>query len=268
MPNYDLSPYVDVRQEGKLLTITLNRPERLNAIGDGMHEALEEIFGMISADDSVGAVLLTGAGSGFCAGGDVKSMAAVAQAGGARPAVRSPILGPKRLFLNLLECEQPIIAAVNGPAMGLGATLALFCDVVIMAEEAYIADTHVSVGLAAGDGGAIIWPLLMPVNRAKYYLMTGERLTGQQAQQMGLINETVPLAELLPRARALAERFANGPTWAIRCTKTSVNKVLRERLNLIIDSSMALEMWTFGTEDHREAATAFVEKRAPQFKGR
>lgn len=268
MPKYPKSEFVKIEKEGKLLTITLNRPERLNAIGGDMHETLEEVFGAVATDDSVGAILVTGEGRAFCAGGDVKGMAETARGGGEPRTVRSPIFGPKRLLLNMLEVEQPIIAAVHGPAMGLGATIALFCDVVVMGEEAYIADTHVSVGIVAGDGGAIIWPLLMPVNRAKYYLMTGDRMTGKQAYDMGLVNEVVSQDQVMPRAREIAERLANGPTWAIRLTKTSVNKILRDRLNMIMDTSIALEMWTFQTEDHREAATAFAEKRQPRFKGR
>jgi enoyl-CoA hydratase len=273
MTDYSRYKKVLATQEGSLLTVTLNRPERLNAIdfgarGEvGLHQELEDVFIEISGDSAVSAVLLTGAGRAFCAGGDVKDMADEGGGMDSRP-VGAQIHSARRLFANMLEVEQPIIAAVNGPAMGLGATLALFADVVVMAQEAYIADTHVSVGLVAGDGGAVIWPLLMPLNRAKYYLMTGKRIPGAEAERLGLVNMAVPLPELLPTARGIAEELANGPTWAIRWTKASINKALRERFNSILDTSIALEMLSFATKDHAEAARAFVEKRAPTFTGR
>src|SRR5581483_2923957 len=202
MIDYTRFKKVRVERDGKLLTATLNRPDRLNAVdvtvdGEiGLHEELEDLFALIARDSSVGAVLLTGAGRAFSAGGDVKQMQiSTAGAGGAPAAALDEA---RRVMVNLLQIDQPIIAAVNGPAMGLGATLALACDVVIMSEEAYIADTHVSVGLVAGDGGAVLWPLLLPINRAKYYLMTGERIPGPEAERIGLVNKTVPADQLLP----------------------------------------------------------------------
>jgi enoyl-CoA hydratase len=272
MPDYSRYRGLEVTQDGKNLTVALNRPDRMNAIDNGtydapgLHQELEEIWARIGEDDSVGAVILTGNGRAFCAGGDVKTMADPALQ--AARLTKSPIFGYKRLLAHMLEVEQPIIAAINGPAIGLGATLALFCDISIMAEDAYICDTHVNVGLVAGDGGAVVWPLILPINQAKYYLMTGERIPGAMAKQLGLVNQVVPAAELLPAARALAERFAYGPILAVRWTKTAINKVLRERLNLIMDTSITLEMLSFQTQDHKEAARAFVEKRPPEFHGR
>jgi enoyl-CoA hydratase len=126
----------------------------------------------------------------------------------------------------------------------------------------------VKIGLVAGDGGAIIWPMLIGVHRAKEYLMTGDFIAAPEAERIGLINRALPADEVLPAARALAERLANGPTWAIRWTKASINKALRERLNLILDTSLAYESLSSGTEDHAEAARAFMEKRPPKFSGR
>ena len=152
--------------------------------------------------------------------------------------------------------------------MGLCSTVALFCDIVVASETPRIADTRVKVGIVAGDGGAVIWPHLVGVNRAKEYLMRGNMIRGAEAERLGLVNYAVPAEQVLPKARELAEELANGATWAIRWTKSSVNKILRERMNLILDTSLAYEWLTFQTDDHREAAQSFVEKRRPQFTGR
>ncbi len=259
-----------VEQEGRLLSVTLNRPESLNAVGGGLHEELEELWTIVRRDASVGAVLLTGAGRAFCAGGDVKGMASSANDGDHSLVHRisSMLAGAKSIVANMLEVEQPIVAAVHGYAMGLGATIALCSDVVIAAEDAILADNHVSIGLVAGDGGAVIWPLLLPINTAKYYLMTGDRMTGRDAERLGLVVRAVPPEALYTEARAIAQRLADGPSMAIRFTKTAVNKILRERLNLLFDTSLILEAATMHSDDHREATTAFVEKRDPQFTGR
>jgi enoyl-CoA hydratase len=257
-----------IEQDGRLLSVTLNRPESLNSVGGGMHEHLEELWATVRRDNSVGAILLTGAGRAFSAGGDVKGMASSSAenrsvVGGAA----SLLAGAKNLITSMLEVEQPIVAAVQGYAMGLGATIALCSDVVIAAEDAILADTHVSVGIVAGDGGAVIWPLLLPLNTAKYYLMTGDRLTGKDAERLGLVLKAVPAEGLLAEAEAIARRLADGPSMAIRFTKTSINKILRERANLLLDTSLILESATMFSDDHREATAAFVEKRDPRYSG-
>jgi enoyl-CoA hydratase len=257
-----------VEQANKVATVTLNRPERLNAVDPTMHNELEEFFGAINGDEDVNAIVLTGAGRAFCAGGDMRGAANTDPEENYRGAPVTFGRGPRRLILNMLEIEVPVIAAVNGDAIGLGATLALLCDVIIASETARIADTHVKMGLVAGDGGALVWPLLVGVHRAKEYLMTGDFVPAPEAERIGLINHVVPPDETLPKAQEMAERLANGPTWAIRWTKASVNKTLRDRFNLILDTSLAYEAITSRTEDHREAATSFFEKRPPSFKGR
>jgi enoyl-CoA hydratase len=261
-----------IEQDGRLLTVSLNRPESMNAFGDGMHEELEDFFYTVRDDTEVGAILLTGAGRrAFSSGGDVKGMAAAA--GGSEmisDAMRvGKLLGKsKRLITNMLEVEQPIVSSVHGYALGLGATVALFCDIVFAAEDAVFADTHVDIGLVAGDGGAVIWPLLLPINTAKYYLLTGERITGKQAVELGLVVKSFPDHELDRAAHEVADRLANGPVLATRWTKTAVNKILRDRMTLLFDTSLVLEGATMVSEDHREATTAFVERRSPVFRGR
>jgi enoyl-CoA hydratase/carnithine racemase len=266
----DYSQYrtIIVQKANKVATITLNRPDRLNAVGDGMHEELEDVFGRLNGDAEVNAVLLTGAGRAFCAGGDISTMGGERDSG-PRPAPQiSMSRGPRRLILNILEVEAPIVVAMNGDAVGLGATLALFGDIIVASENARIGDTHVRMGLVAGDGGAVIWPLMVGVHKAKEALLLGELIPAPDAERIGLLNHVVPADEVLPKARELAERLAAGPTWAVRWTKSSINKLVRERMNLILDASLAFEALTVTTEDHREAAQAWMEKRKPDFQGR
>lgn len=265
---YSLFKTLEVTQEDRLLRVVMNRPESLNAVGGGLHEELEELWPLIRRDESVGAVLLTGAGRAFSAGGDVKGMAGSAAApGNGAQTMGRMIQGAKVLISGMLDVEQPIVSAVQGYAMGLGATLALCADVTIAADDAVFADTHVSIGLVAGDGGALIWPLLLPINTAKYYLMTGERITGSEAARLGLVLRSVPADQLAAEAEEVARRLAEGPSLAIRWTKYSVNKVLRERLNLLLDTSLLLEGATMFSDDHREATAAFVDKRPPSYTG-
>jgi enoyl-CoA hydratase len=263
----DYSSYETLKIEtsNKVATVTLNRPERLNAVNGVMHNEIERFFGEVNSDSEINAIVLTGAGRAFCAGGDITGFGTSGEPSQNPQATFSR--GPRRLILNYLEVEAPIIVALNGDAIGLGATLALLGDVVIAAEQARLADTHVKIGLVAGDGGAIIWPLLIGVHRAKEYLMTGDFIAAPEAERIGLVNRVLPLDEVLPAANALAQRLANGPTWAIRWTKASVNKILREQLNLVLDASLAFESLSSGTADHQEATRAFMEKRPPNFTG-
>jgi enoyl-CoA hydratase/carnithine racemase len=167
----------------------------------------------------------------------------------------------------MVELQPPLIAAVNGDAMGLGCTLALFCDITVISESARIGDTHVKVGLVAGDGGAVIVPLLVGVSKARDLLMRGRVLTGTEAQQIGLITHVKPAEQVMEEARAIARELAALPKYAVAWTKLSINKALKDQLNLVIDASMAFEMLTMNSSDHAEAVRAFVEKRKPQFKG-
>jgi len=263
--DYSRYEFIKVRKEDKVAVLTLNRPESLNAVSPQLHTELEDIFADVARDDDVNAVVLTGAGRAFCAGGDVKGMDA--RQSEESPVNRVPLSYGKRLIYNMLDVEQPIIAALNGHAVGLGATIALFCDIIIASEEAKIGDPHVKVGLVAGDGGAAIWPLLCGLAKAKEYLMTGDLISAVEAERIGLINHVVPGSQVMLKAMDLAHRLANGPTRAIRWTKLSCNKRLRDEVNLVLDASLAVESLSILTEDHKEAARAFAEKREPEFKG-
>jgi len=162
----------------------------------------------------------------------------------------------------------PIVAALNGPAVGLGASIALLCDVIFMADTASIADPHVRVGIVAGDGGTAIWPLVLGPARAKEFLLTGDKVDAATAERIGLVNRVVPAAELMDAARAFADRLAAGAPLALRYTKLAVNKWIKSVANVAFDVATALEIVTFQSEDHREALAAIREKRKPVFKGR
>ncbi len=261
----DYSRYecLSVERDAKVLTVALNRPQALNAINARLHTELSQVFADIAQDAETEAVLLTGRGRAFCAGGDIKWFQDMT------PAQLDALFAEARkIIIDMLEVEQPIIAAVNGPATGLGATLALFSDVIYAADNARIGDPHVRVGVVAGDGGAIIWPWLVGAARAKEFLMTGDLVSAGEAERIGLVNHVVPAGELLDTAHAFAQRLANGPRLAVRGTKVSVNKILRDTVNLVLDTSLAIEKQCFHTQDHREAIQSFVEKREPKFTGR
>ncbi|MBN9426706.1 MAG: enoyl-CoA hydratase/isomerase family protein [Burkholderiales bacterium] len=268
MSRYERYQDLQVAVANKVATVTLNRPDRRNAINQRLIRELRTIWDDLADDPAVNVVLVTGAGDYFSVGGDVKAMSE--RPGGdvlEEGEVHDPMIS-RRIVNRLLELDKPIISAINGDAIGLAATVALLCDVVVMSEEARVGDTHVSrVGLVAGDGGTVIWPLLVGVNRAKEFLMRGTLLKGHDAERLGLVNHCVPKAEVLATARQIAQELADGPTWAIRWTKLSVNQILKDRVNHLLEASMALEQVTFETSDHKEATLAFKEKRKPRFGG-
>lgn len=249
-------------RKGGVLTVFFSRPEQLNLVNAAMHTELARLLAELADDQETKVVILTGHGRAFCAGGDLTWFQKMTQ-----PELDLLFVEARKIIVNLLEVPQPIIAAVNGPAAGLGATIALMCDIVMASETARFSDPHVRIGVGAGDGGAVIWPLLIGMARAKEYLMTGDAVTAVEAERIGLINRVLTLEQLLPAAIEMAQRLANGPLLAQRATKESVNKILRERVNLILDTSLALEKECFHSRDHKEAINAFLEKRAPVFIG-
>ena len=249
----------------RILRVTLDRPDTLNQIDHDMHHELSVVFEEINRDSSCDVVVLTGAGRAFCAGGSTSWMQGMID----DPArFRAIGIDAKRIVLSLLELEKPIICRLNGAAAGLGATIALLCDVIIASQTAMIGDPHVKMGFVAGDGGAIIWPQLIGYARAKEFLMTGEMLTAERAERIGLVNYVVPPNELDARVDAMADTLANGATLAIKWTKTVANIPLRRLAHELMDASIAYEMMTNVSADHQEAVNAFREKRKPKFSGR
>jgi enoyl-CoA hydratase/carnithine racemase len=251
--------------DGRILRVTLNRPDRLNALDIVMHDELGELYGKIERDEDVDVVVLTGAGKAFCVGADFSQMEENLARGGYEDGHPGLMTGSARMARSILAVRQPMIAAINGHAIGLGATLALFCDIVFMAEGARIGDPHVKAGIVAGDGGPVLWPMLVGANRAKEYLLTGDLLTAVEAERIGLVNHVVSAEELEDAAMAMAHKLAAGSQIAIRFNKRIVNKDLEDRVNRLYDLSLAMEGLTFYTADHREAVQAFLEKRDPVF---
>lgn len=262
----DYSKYqrIIAKKDEKVLTLTLNRPEQLNAVDARLHYELSEIFRDVQHDPEINVVVLTGAGKAFCAGGDLDWIKELALDKAAPGLILSE---GKKIINDLLELEKPVIARVNGPAIGLGATLALFCDIIISSEKAKFADPHVKVGLVAGDGGCVIWPLLIGICKAKELLMTGDAISAKEAERMGLINKAVPQEELDKTVYELAQRLTSGPTRAINSTKIAINKNVKFFTNLILDTSLSLEGHTLNTQDLLEALNALKEKKEPSFKG-
>lgn len=251
-----------ISRRGRVLTITLNRPESLNAVDKQMHDELGQVFVDVAADPDSDIVVLTGAGRAFTAGGDIVHMQRI---------VDEPALFfheaevARRIVMTLLDLEKPIIAKINGHAIGLGATIALMCDVTFMSKKARIGDPHVAIGLVAGDGGPVIWPHLIGFARAKEFLMTGDLIEAEHAAGMGLVNHAVEADQLDAQVEAFCDRLAAGSTQAIRWTKSLVNIELKRIANAVMPAGMAYETITAHSADHAAAVAAFREKRRHVF---
>jgi enoyl-CoA hydratase len=240
------------RKDG-VLTLEIDGPTDLNLIDGTLHRELSEVWAEIRIDRDTRAVVFTGHGDrAFCAGGQMEWFESLTTEDKDRA-----IAEGRRTIVDMLEVPQPIVAAVNGAAIGLGATLALFSDITIASERAVIADTHVILGMVAGDGGAIIWPHLVGMNRAKEFLFSGDKVRAERALELGLVNLVVPHAEVKASAHALAERYAALPPQAVQGTKHALNKILRDTVNSVLDTSLALERMTLESEEHAELVHTF-----------
>jgi enoyl-CoA hydratase len=249
------------RQADGILLVTLNRPEVLNAADERMHRELATVWADISRDAETRVAVVTGAGRAFSAGGD---LAMVERQIGDYGLVTNMLSEMSDLVYNMVNCEKPIISAINGVAVGAGLVVALLADISICASDARLGDGHVRLGVAAGDHAAIIWPLLCGLARSKYYLMTGEMVSGEEAERIGLVSKALPKDEVLAEAMRVAANLATGPQMAIRLTKRALNGWIRSA-GPIFDQSAAYEMLTFMGEDIKEGLASLREKRAPQF---
>jgi enoyl-CoA hydratase len=249
-----------------VLVVTLNRPERRNALSPEMHLELHKLYEAVIHDDEPNAMVLTGEGKYFCVGADFADMESNLEGGGYPDGHPGLLIESVAMARNILAVRIPMVAAINGDAIGIGATISLFCDVVYMAETARIADPHVKGGMVAGDGGAVLWPLLMGPNRAKEFLMTGDLVTAQDADRLGLVNHVVPTESVFDEAMAMAKRLAAAPALPVRLNKRLVNKELETRVVQLYDLSVAFEALTLESADHREAVSSFLEKRPAVFR--
>jgi enoyl-CoA hydratase len=251
-----------VERSNNVLRITLDRPDELNAINQKMHKELSTIFVDAGMDDDVDVIVFTGAGRTFSTGGDWNWMREQI----AQPAAfLDALLDSKRMIHSLLDCEKPIICRLNGDAIGLGCTLALFCDFVIAADTARLADPHTRVGLVTGDGGAVIWSHLVGVACTKRYLLTGDFISAAEAADIGLIAQAVPADNLDETVEALVNRMATGATKAIGWSKAVINGPLRQAVAASLDASLAYEALSNATPDHKKAVEALLDHRRPVF---
>jgi enoyl-CoA hydratase/carnithine racemase len=258
------------QQDGAIATITLNLPERRNPVSeratvDGLVAALERI----DADGSVRVAILTGAGTAFSSGGDLRKMHEEAEGRARAPALTPHYYkhGIQRIPLAFERLDVPIVAAVNGAAIGAGLDLACMCDLRIAAESARFAESFVKVGIIAGDGGAWLLPRVVGYAKACEMALTGDMIGAAEAVACGLVSRVVPDAELMDAARALAMRIAVNPPHAVRMTKRLLKEGRHVRMDTLLDMAAAMQSLAHATADHREAVAAFLEKRTPVFKG-
>jgi enoyl-CoA hydratase len=237
---------IDVRADGPLRIITLNRPDALNAVNDSLHTGLAQLWPQLSEDRTVRAAVLTGSGRAFSAGGDFHYLAELAQDADLRA---KTIAHGREIVLGMARCRIPVIAAVNGPAVGLGCSLVALSDIVYIAEDAYLADPHVQVGLVAADGGPITWPLHISLMLAKEYALTGARISAAMAVELGLANHVV--ADPLAEAVACAKRIMQLPQQAVESTKRVLNVHLERAVLATLDFALTAENQSFQTEDFR-----------------
>jgi enoyl-CoA hydratase len=262
--DYNSYRHLKIVEDNRVVTVTLNRPDIRNAIDAGLHDELGRIFTDLDRDDGCDVVILTGAGGYFCGGGDLNWVLSMQ---GDPVASSAAIRNDRRIQNSMLDLEKPIIAKVRGPAIGLGCSLALFCDFVYATPEAVFADPHVSVGMVAGDGGAVIWPQLIGYARARRYLLTGDPIRGTEAASIGLITDAVPEDRLDDAVATMAARLASGAKYAIKWTKAAINAGLKVTANAVIDRAAAFENMTQMTNDHRVGLEAFLNKEEPTFRG-
>ncbi|MER5833036.1 enoyl-CoA hydratase-related protein [Streptomyces sp. NPDC002130] len=250
-----------------VLSLTLNRPESLNALTPGQREDIIRLLAEASATPEVRAVVVTGAGRGFCSGADLRGAGTQGErlAGDVARTLRT---GAQRLIAAVLDCEKPVIAAVNGTAAGLGAHLAFACDLVLAAESARFVEVFVRRGLVPDGGGAYLLPRLVGPQRAKELMFFGDALTAPDAERLGLVNRVVPDEELQKTSRAWAERLAAGPTRALALTKQLVNASLDTDRAAAFAAEAAAQEINMTTADAREGVRSFVERRGAEFGGR
>lgn len=254
---YDLPGVIRVESDGPVRIVRLARGDQLNAVNEELHLALTRVFPLLGADREARVAVITGEGRAFSAGGDFDLLERMADDRALR---RDVIAEGRELVLNMIRCRVPVVAAVNGPAVGLGCSVVALSDVVYMAESAYLADPHVAVGLVAADGGPLTWPLHTSLLLAKEYAFTGDRIPAARAAAIGLANHVCPDGEVLPAALAAARRIAALPRQAVEATKRALNLHVERAVLASIDFAMTAESESFDTPELRENLARFLRR--------
>jgi enoyl-CoA hydratase len=255
--DYRLPEVIRVEADGPVRIVRLCRPDQLNAVNDELHTGIAQVFPQLSADPDARVAVITGEGRAFSAGGDFDLLQRMANDRALRRAV---IAEGRDLVLNIVRCRIPIVAAVNGPAVGLGCSVIALSDVVYMAESAYLADPHVAVGLVAADGGPLTWPLHTSLLLAKEYAFTGDRISAARAAQIGLANHVCPDGEVLPAALKAAHKIAALPRQAVEATKRILNIHLERAVLATLDFALAAETESFDTPELRANIDRFLRR--------
>ncbi|MEU9785346.1 enoyl-CoA hydratase/isomerase family protein [Streptomyces phaeochromogenes] len=248
-----------VTSHGPVRLIELNRPEQLNAMSEELHSGLASVWDTLADDPEARVVVLTGRGRAFSAGGNFDIMTRVQRDRAFR---EQNVDEARRIITGMVRCPLPVIAAVNGPAVGLGCSLALLSDLVLIADDAYIADPHVQVGLVAGDGGALVLPLLVGLTRAKELLFLGDRVGAEEAVRLGIANRVVAKDKLLDEAMDLARRLAALPVRALRETKRAVNLHLEQAMTTVLEPALLAERDTMHDPDHIAVVQKIIASRS------
>jgi enoyl-CoA hydratase/carnithine racemase len=254
---YDLPDAIRVEADGPVRIVRLARPDQLNAVNEDLHLALTRVFPLLSADAEARVAVITGEGRAFSAGGDFDLLERMAKDRALR---RDVIAEGRELVLNMIRCRVPVVAAVNGPAVGLGCSVIALSDVVYMAESAYLADPHVAVGLVAADGGPLTWPLHTSLLLAKEFAFTGDRIPAARAAAIGLANHVCPDGEVFPAALKAAHRIAALPRQAVEATKRALNLHVERAVLATIDFAMSAETESFDTPELRANLDRFLRR--------
>lgn len=255
LPGYEqFAPSLIVEKAGPVHVVKINRPQAFNAVDEALHHAFSGIWNVLLADDEVRAVVVTGEGKAFSAGGDMVMFGRLIEDAEARA---FQIAEARTVFTGVINFGKPLVSAVNGPAVGLGCSIALLSDLVVMGSSSYLADPHVAVGLTAGDGGAAMLPLLVGMMKAKEFVLLGDRITADAAKELGLAYQVVDDDAVLAAGIALAERLAKLPAQAVRTTKVAMNMHLSRAALGILEYALAEEFTSFSTQEFKDQVAKF-----------